>query len=272
MRVSFLQSTPNCAYVHHPDLLRLGLRCGPLWEHIGYLRSVALFEDANCDQFVHSEPGARWWMLLSGHPLPNRYIRQRRLDLRDDHVQDLPDHDVHQSVHKFHFSHRDVGWPIHSRLSPYIITSLSDQCHCSSGLAHGLGNVGPADGARVHVRCYHHQAIRGPELQYILAIRRGWDREWCTSVPHPQWTNRIHVLQFLLGICSPIVANLGVLHPCDYQTENGRPQEQVERKEEIPSKSHPLGPHCDYRIYPLLAALLDYPIGINLHWARTHPG
>lgn len=74
----------------------------PPRQHARHLRGVAILENANRDEHVHREPG------YCGRVFPNRYTVPRhndeptQLDIREDNVQSVHDHNKYQSVHQQH--------------------------------------------------------------------------------------------------------------------------------------------------------------------------
>lgn len=242
-------------FVGQPGSLLHRVYRRPPRQHAGHLRGVAVLENANCNEHVHREPGD------SGRVFPNRYTVPRhndestQLDIREDNVQGLHDHNKYQPVHQQHIPLHHERGSLHRRLPSDLLAENSDAVHFEGGLADGLGDQRSLHDTYISVR--ERYGIRErDQLQHILAQR--------SRRPH-----HLHLVHVHLRLRHPLDPHTDLLLPRDQETADGGAEEQVEGEETISSQSDKTRAHRDHGVRSVLAALLADAGGAHLHPAQT---
>lgn len=81
----------------------------------------------------------------------------------------------------------------------------------------------------------------------------------------PEYPIGYHIYTVLTGpgLCHPADIHFGLLLLGHTEVAHSWSQAQVQREEAVPSQGDKAGTDSDYRIYPVLATLLDIPGGLD---------
>lgn len=223
-------------------------------EHARHLRRVAVLENANRHQHIHSQFG------LSGRVLPDRdtlsrdHVHIEVVEIRRVHVPYVHDDNRNKSVHEQHFHNDHERRSLYSHMSPDFIAEASDSLHKQNSRG------GRLDHQRHHDPAHHLVLGRGQgwtkrieplQLQHNLADEQLVGRAGHETVEH------IHNIYFHADFRHTPNVDFYLLRVSRAKTTNRRTEKQEPGEKEVTQESDQTHPDRHHRLRVLLAALLD---------------